>query len=64
LNNTVQIFPRNVIASMADIQEMPYFKAEEAAQVPTKISCGFFEDRVLFLVPCKRDKFEPTDFHS
>jgi LemA protein len=31
LNNSVQIFPGNLIAKMAGVSEMPFFKAEEQA---------------------------------
>jgi LemA protein len=34
LNNAAQIFPGTLIASWANIQPMPYFKAEEAVQTP------------------------------
>lgn len=34
LNNAVQIFPGNIIAGMAGVQEMPFFEAEEAARAP------------------------------
>lgn len=34
LNNAVQIFPGNIIAGMAGVSEMPFFKAEEAVHAP------------------------------
>ncbi len=32
LNNAVQIFPGNIIASIAGVSEMPFYEAEEAAR--------------------------------
>lgn len=34
LNNSVQIFPGNMIAKMAGVTEMPFYEAEEAAKAP------------------------------
>lgn len=34
LNNSVQIFPGNIIASMAGVSEMPFYEADEAAKAP------------------------------
>ena len=39
LNNSVQIFPGNVIAGMANVQEMPFFEeTDEAAKQPVDAS--------------------------
>lgn len=38
LNNSVQIFPGNLIASMIGISEMPFYEAEEAAKAPVNAS--------------------------
>jgi LemA protein len=34
LNNAIQIFPGNLIASMAGVTDLPFFKAEEAVHAP------------------------------
>jgi LemA protein len=34
LNNAVQIFPGNIIANMAGVDQMPFYEAEEAAKAP------------------------------
>ncbi len=34
LNNSIQIFPGNIIASMVNVSEMPFYKADEAAHAP------------------------------
>lgn len=34
LNNSVQIFPGNIIAGMAGVSEMPFYEAEEEAKIP------------------------------
>lgn len=38
LNNGVQIFPGNLIASLAGVREMPFFEAEEEAKAPVDAS--------------------------
>jgi len=37
LNNAVQIFPGNIIASMAGVSEMPFYEAEESAKAPVNV---------------------------
>ncbi len=34
LNNSVQIFPGNIIANMAGVSEMPFYETDEAAKAP------------------------------
>lgn len=34
LNNSVQIFPGNVIANLAGVKEMPFFKTDDEAKAP------------------------------
>ena len=34
LNNSVQIFPGNMIAPMAGVGEMPFFEAAESVKAP------------------------------
>lgn len=34
LNNAVQIFPGNIIASIAGVSEMPFFETDEASRAP------------------------------
>ena len=34
LNNSVQIFPGNIIANMAGVSEMPFYETDEAARAP------------------------------
>lgn len=34
LNNAIQIFPGNIIAKIAGVEEMPFYAAEEAARGP------------------------------
>lgn len=34
LNNSVQIFPGNILAGMAGVTEMPFYEADEAARAP------------------------------
>ena len=38
LNNSVQIFPGNIIANMASIETMPFYEADEAAKAPIDAS--------------------------
>jgi len=42
LNNAVQIFPGNIIAGWANIAEMPFYEAEDAARQP--VNAGDFLD--------------------
>ena len=34
LNNSVQIFPGNIIANMAGVSEMPFYETDDAARAP------------------------------
>tara|TARA_B100001250_G_scaffold379188_1_gene369645 strand:- start:92 stop:661 length:570 start_codon:yes stop_codon:yes gene_type:complete len=38
LNNSVQIFPGNIIANMAGVTEMPFYETDEAAKAPVDAS--------------------------
>ncbi|MEZ5690930.1 MAG: LemA family protein [Rickettsiales bacterium] len=37
LNNSIQIFPGNIIANMAGVSEMPFYEADEAAKQPVSV---------------------------
>ncbi|KIE05353.1 LemA family protein [Candidatus Jidaibacter acanthamoeba] len=38
LNNTIQIFPGNLIAKLANIQELPFYQTDEASKAPINTS--------------------------
>lgn len=38
LNNSVEIFPGNVIASIAKVQKMPFYEADQQAKKPVNAS--------------------------